>query len=211
MKTSKNLDRKVSLHTCMKKMMYIQNHKIAGMTISTGAIMIEFFGIPISYVFGIRGGGRLRRFAGSFDPSVSRGLHCSRLKAVDWEILTEIGERANAERRIGEETPWGRLFDMVFQPSYREVVVEFLSTFTYRPGGVLEIVFSMLRQRHEMPLVEFAEPDTVTPLYTAGITEIDDATLRAWWPHIAEDQGDHKRPRRESVASATLSFDICTR
>ncbi|KAD5803697.1 hypothetical protein E3N88_15057 [Mikania micrantha] len=52
----------------------------------------------------------------------------------------------------------------------------------------------MLRQRHEMSLAEFAvitglywEPETVTPLYTAGITEIDDATLRAWWPLIADD------------------------
>ncbi|KAL8224944.1 hypothetical protein R6Q57_017501 [Mikania cordata] len=83
---------------------------------------------------------------------------------------------------------------MAFQPSYREVVVEFLSIFTYRPSGVPEIVFSMLRQRHEMSLVEFAvlsgiywESETVTPLYTAGITEIDNPTLRAWWPHIAED------------------------
>ncbi|KAL8225475.1 hypothetical protein R6Q57_018032 [Mikania cordata] len=33
----------------------------------------------------------------------------------------------------------------------------------------------------------YREPETVTPLYTAGITEIDDATLCAWWPHIAED------------------------
>ncbi|KAL8216770.1 hypothetical protein R6Q57_023607 [Mikania cordata] len=83
---------------------------------------------------------------------------------------------------------------MAFQPSYREVVVEFLSTFTYRPGGLPEIVFSMFRQRNEMSLAEFAiisalysEPETVTPLYTAGITEIDDATLRAWWPLIADD------------------------
>ncbi|KAL8224247.1 hypothetical protein R6Q57_019722 [Mikania cordata] len=95
-------------------------------------------------------------------------------KAVDWDILTEIGERAH--------------------PSYKEVAMEFLSTFTYLPGGVPDIAFSMLRQRHDMSLVEFAvlsglywEPETVTPLYTSGITEIDDATLCSWWPHIAED------------------------
>ncbi|KAL8240279.1 hypothetical protein R6Q59_013634 [Mikania micrantha] len=33
----------------MKKMMYIQNHKIAGMIISIGAIMIKCFGIPIRH------------------------------------------------------------------------------------------------------------------------------------------------------------------
>ncbi|KAL8193731.1 hypothetical protein R6Q57_026423 [Mikania cordata] len=115
-------------------------------------------------------------------------------KVVDWEVLAEIGERERAERWIGEETPWRRLFDMAFQPSYREVVVEFLSTFTYRPGGVPEIVFSMLRQRHEMSKEEFVvisglywEPEIVTPMYTAGITEIDDASLLAWWPLIADD------------------------
>ncbi|KAD4889091.1 hypothetical protein E3N88_21164 [Mikania micrantha] len=121
-------------------------------------------------------------------------MRIGRQKAIDWDVLTEIGERERAERWIREETPWRRLFEMAFQPSYREVVVEFLSTFTFRPGGVPEVVFSMLRQRHEMSLAEFTvitglywEPETVTPLYTAGITEIDDATLRAWWPHIADD------------------------
>ncbi|KAL8204993.1 hypothetical protein R6Q57_010616 [Mikania cordata] len=123
-----------------------------------------------------------------------RTMRIGRHKVVDWEVLDEIGEREHAERWIGEETPWRRLFNMAFQPSYREVVVEFLSTFTYRPRGVPEIVFYMLRQRHEMSLVEFAvvsglywEPETITPLYTAGITDIDDATLRAWWPLIADD------------------------
>ncbi|KAL8239193.1 hypothetical protein R6Q59_015760 [Mikania micrantha] len=123
-----------------------------------------------------------------------RTMRIGRQKAIDWDVLTEIGERERAKRGIGEETPWRRLFEMAFQPSYREVVVEFLSTFTFRPGGVPKVVFSMLRQRHEMSLAEFAvitglywEPETVNPLYTAGITEIDDATLRAWWPHIADD------------------------
>ncbi|KAL8227352.1 hypothetical protein R6Q57_017184 [Mikania cordata] len=123
-----------------------------------------------------------------------RTMRIGRQKAVDREVLDEIGEGDYAERWIGEETPWRRLFDMAFQRSYREVVVEFISTFTYRPGAVPEIVFSMLRQRHEMSLAEFAfisslywEPETVTSLYTAGITEIDDATLRAWWPLIADD------------------------
>ncbi|KAL8210906.1 hypothetical protein R6Q57_005343 [Mikania cordata] len=105
-------------------------------------------------------------------------MRIGRQKAVDWEMLGEIGERERAERWIGEETPWRRLFDMAFQPSNGEVVVEFLSTFTYRPGGVAEFaVISGL----------YWEPETVTPLYTAGITEIDDATLCAWWPLIADD------------------------
>ncbi|KAL8262639.1 hypothetical protein R6Q59_023988 [Mikania micrantha] len=52
---SKNLDGKVSLHTgmkvCMKKMMYIQNHKIAGMIILTGAVMLKCFEIPIRDIY----------------------------------------------------------------------------------------------------------------------------------------------------------------
>ncbi|KAL8231980.1 hypothetical protein R6Q57_001758 [Mikania cordata] len=89
-------------------------------------------------------------------------MRIGRQKVVDWEILAEIVERERTERWIGEETPWRRLFDMAFQACYREFVVDFLSTFTYRPGGVPEIVFSMLRQRHEMSLVEFA---VITGLY----------------------------------------------
>ncbi|KAL8244547.1 hypothetical protein R6Q59_010805 [Mikania micrantha] len=102
---------------------------------------------------------------------------------------------------------------MAFQPSYREVVVEFHSTFTYRPGGVPEVVFSMLRQQHEMSLAQFAvitglywEPKTVTPLYTAGITEIDDATLRAWWPHIADDPFRGTKARVSRIRNALIRY-----
>ncbi|KAL8200278.1 hypothetical protein R6Q57_011617 [Mikania cordata] len=52
-------------------------------------------------------------------------------KAVDYDILTKIDERESAERWIGQETSWTRLFDSAFRPSYREVTVEFLSTFNY--------------------------------------------------------------------------------
>ncbi|KAD5961508.1 hypothetical protein E3N88_12981 [Mikania micrantha] len=140
-----------------------------------------------------------------------RTMRIGRQKAIDWDVLTEIGERERAERWIGEETLWRRLFELAFQPFYREVVVEFLSTFTFRPGGVPEVVFSMLRQRHEMSLAEFAvitglywEPETVTPLYTAGITEIDDATLRAWWPHIADDPFKRTKARFHSIPALNL-------
>ncbi|KAD2394117.1 hypothetical protein E3N88_41094 [Mikania micrantha] len=144
-----------------------------------------------------------------------RTMRIGRQKAIDWDVLTEIGERERAERWIGEETPWRRLFELAFQPSYREVVVEFLSTFTFRPRGVPEVVFSMLRQRHEMSLAEFAvitglywEPETVTPLYTAGITEIDDATLRAWWPHIADDPFRGTKARNQVHGKTYVTYKM---
>ncbi|KAL8224111.1 hypothetical protein R6Q57_019586 [Mikania cordata] len=148
-----------------------------------------------------------------------RTMKIDQQKIFDRDILTEIGEWERTERWISEETPWRRLFDMTFEPSFKAVTVDFLSTFTYLPAAMPEVAFSMLRQQHKMSLVEFIvlpglywEPETVTPLYTTGITEIDDATLRAWWPHIAEDAfiGTKARLIATSIAGRSRSREWCT-
>ncbi|KAL8208342.1 hypothetical protein R6Q57_007754 [Mikania cordata] len=64
-------------------------------------------------------------------------------KVVDWDVLTEIGEHDGATQIIGEDTSW------------REIPVEFLSTFTYwtpQEGDQdwdpeLEISFHLFGQR----------------------------------------------------------------
>ncbi|KAI3774967.1 hypothetical protein L1987_49533 [Smallanthus sonchifolius] len=56
--------------------------------------------------------------------------------AVDWELLQEVQEAERARAIIGEDMPWDRLFDLSFTKTYREVVVEFLSTFIYSEEGL---------------------------------------------------------------------------
>ncbi|KAD3066660.1 hypothetical protein E3N88_34540 [Mikania micrantha] len=70
----------------------------------------------------------------------------------------------------------------------REITLQFLSMFTNSPAAVPKVVFHLLSQPLEMSLVEFVvvsglyfDPKTVIPLYTVGITELNDATIRISW------------------------------
>ncbi|KAD4586348.1 hypothetical protein E3N88_23949 [Mikania micrantha] len=54
-------------------------------------------------------------------------------KAIDYDLLTQIGARERITAIIGEDTPWTRLFEICYAPQYRLITVEFLSTFNCRP------------------------------------------------------------------------------
>ncbi|KAL8197654.1 hypothetical protein R6Q57_024359 [Mikania cordata] len=54
-------------------------------------------------------------------------------KAIDYDLLTELGQQERMMAIIGEDTSWSRLFDMTYAPQYRLITVEFISTFMYRP------------------------------------------------------------------------------
>ncbi|KAL8230084.1 hypothetical protein R6Q57_014984 [Mikania cordata] len=54
-------------------------------------------------------------------------------KAIDYDLLTQIGAQERMTAIIGEDMPWSRLFEMCYAPQYRLITVEFLSTFIYRP------------------------------------------------------------------------------
>ncbi|KAL8229453.1 hypothetical protein R6Q57_014353 [Mikania cordata] len=54
-------------------------------------------------------------------------------KAIDYDLLAELGQLERMTAIIGEDTPWSRLFEMTFAPQYRLITVEFLSTFVFRP------------------------------------------------------------------------------
>ncbi|KAI3703972.1 hypothetical protein L1987_74173 [Smallanthus sonchifolius] len=51
--------------------------------------------------------------------------------AIDWLIREDLGEADKAQEIIGHNTPWDRLFESAFLPSFREPVVEFISFFTF--------------------------------------------------------------------------------
>ncbi|KAF5792733.1 hypothetical protein HanXRQr2_Chr09g0409301 [Helianthus annuus] len=67
--------------------------------------------------------------------------HCGKLSrmhvgahvAVDWDALEAIGETPRLRYFIPVDSPWHRLFELSHTPTYRELLVEFLSTFTFHP------------------------------------------------------------------------------
>ncbi|KAL8189496.1 hypothetical protein R6Q57_029062 [Mikania cordata] len=97
----------------------------------------------------------------------------SQQKAIDYDLLAELGQLERMTAIIGDETPWSRLFEMAYAPQYRLVTVEFLSTFVYRPRGPdyqpqagpqqSEISFRLCGFAYHLSLAEFG---SVLDLYT---------------------------------------------
>ncbi|KAD6455165.1 hypothetical protein E3N88_09871 [Mikania micrantha] len=126
-------------------------------------------------------------------------------KAIEYDLLTELGQQERMMAIIGEDTPWFRLFDMTYAPQYRLITVEFLSTFLYRPQGPdfqpqpgqpqqAEIFFILCGFQYYLSLAEFAsvlglytEQETHMPIYTTAIHTADDAVVSAWWPRIGDE------------------------
>ncbi|KAK9049651.1 hypothetical protein SSX86_031380, partial [Deinandra increscens subsp. villosa] len=125
---------------------------------------------------------------------------------IDWTLLETTGERQRAEEYIGVDTPWSRLFTMDL-PAYRELTVEFYSTFRWRPHvdppppdqsdddavDPPEIRFSMFGYQHQMDLPEFAwrtglytEAEVQQPLFTESIHTLPDDELKNFWPAIGD-------------------------
>ncbi|KAL8202149.1 hypothetical protein R6Q57_011296 [Mikania cordata] len=127
-------------------------------------------------------------------------------KAIDYDLLTQLGERERMTTIIGEDRPWSRLFEMCYAPRYRLITVEFLSTFIYRPLDLdfqpqpdqpqlpEEILFRLCGESYDMSLREFAivsdlytEDETHMPIYTTTISTADDTVVSAWWPQIGDE------------------------
>ncbi|KAF5800087.1 hypothetical protein HanXRQr2_Chr07g0311981 [Helianthus annuus] len=49
--------------------------------------------------------------------------------------MDEIAETPRVRRFIPIDSPWHRLFDLAHMPTYRELLVEFISSFTFHPPG----------------------------------------------------------------------------
>ncbi|KAL8201432.1 hypothetical protein R6Q57_012771 [Mikania cordata] len=97
-------------------------------------------------------------------------------KAIDYHLLAELGQLERMTAIIGEETPWSRLFEMMYAPQYRLITVE-LCGFAY-----------------ELSLAEFGsalglytEQELKMPIYTTTIHTADDAVVSAWWPWISDE------------------------
>ncbi|KAM0011912.1 hypothetical protein Hdeb2414_s0058g00759401 [Helianthus debilis subsp. tardiflorus] len=89
--------------------------------------------------------------------------------ALDWGALDEVDESTRARLFIGHDTPWSRLFDIAYTPSYRVMTCEFLSTSDFAPRPVdrleelddpddpwIEDSFRLANQWHLMSLRQYS-------------------------------------------------------
>ncbi|MFS7895103.1 hypothetical protein Hanom_Chr00s002382g01698401 [Helianthus anomalus] len=82
-------------------------------------------------------------------------------KALCWATSEAIGEAQRMQDIIGHDTPWAPLFELAAQPSYRAMIVEFLSTFTFIPRQV--------DQPEEMNDPEHPLPPEVSDMYQSDL------------------------------------------
>ncbi|KAL8231392.1 hypothetical protein R6Q57_001170 [Mikania cordata] len=123
-------------------------------------------------------------------------------KAIDYDLLADIGQLERMTTIIGEDTPWSPLFEMTFAPQYRPITVEFLSTFVLTPRAAdqaqadqqqPEVSFRLCGDAYAMSLAEFGhalglytQEELQMPIYTSAIHTADDAVVSAWWPRIGD-------------------------
>ncbi|KAL8258783.1 hypothetical protein R6Q59_026736 [Mikania micrantha] len=125
-------------------------------------------------------------------------------KAIDYDLLAELGQQERMTAIIGEDTPRSRLFEMTYAPQYRLITMDFLSTFGYRPQAPnfqpqpgqpqqAEVSFRLCGFAYHLSLAEFgsvlglySEEETHMPIYTTAIHTADDAVVSAWWPRIGD-------------------------
>ncbi|KAL8209992.1 hypothetical protein R6Q57_006724 [Mikania cordata] len=107
----------------------------------------------------------------------------SQQKAIDYDLLAELGQQERMTAIIGEDSPWSRLFEMTYAPQYRLITVEFLSTFVYRPhgpdfqpqAGPQQSEFRLRGFPYHLSLAEF------------GSVLADAVVVSAWWPQNGDE------------------------
>ncbi|KAL8263813.1 hypothetical protein R6Q59_021943 [Mikania micrantha] len=135
------------------------------------------------------------------------GMEIVEPQTIDWSILATLGATERATTIIGASGPWRRMMEMGGLPAYREIVLEFLSTFEFHPpqaGGVeaLEqlraVSFTLCGQDVEMSLTQwgiatgfYTRDEVTTPLFLDASLEEDEAR-----PHrlVAADQDPADQP-----------------
>ncbi|KAJ0451802.1 hypothetical protein HanHA300_Chr15g0571721 [Helianthus annuus] len=65
-------------------------------------------------------------------------MHIGAHSAIDWDAIDEIIETPRVRRFIPVDSPWHRLFELAHTPSYKELLVEFFSSFTFHPPGAAQ-------------------------------------------------------------------------
>ncbi|KAJ0851365.1 hypothetical protein HanPSC8_Chr13g0591361 [Helianthus annuus] len=158
-----------------------------------------------------------------FPDGTEAARHCQKLRrmyigshaAIDWDAMDGIAETPRVRRFIPVDSPWHRLFDLAHTPTYRELLVEFLSSFTFYPPGVPaplphpgappppEVSFRLAGVMRSMTLAEFAvhcglymQEEIENEIYTAGLVVVEKPILVGFWQVIAgADHWEHDKSK----------------
>ncbi|KAF5761333.1 hypothetical protein HanXRQr2_Chr16g0763881 [Helianthus annuus] len=142
-------------------------------------------------------------------------MHIGSHAAIDWDAIDGIAETPRVCRFIPVDSPWHRLFDFAHTPTYRELLVEFLSSFTFHPPGVPvplphpgappppEVSFRLACVMRSMTLAEFAvhcglymQGEIETEIYIAGLVVVAKPILVGFWQVIAgENHWEHDKSK----------------
>ncbi|KAL8231385.1 hypothetical protein R6Q57_001163 [Mikania cordata] len=129
-------------------------------------------------------------------------------KAIDYDLLAELGQQERMTVIIGEDTPLSCLFEMTYRPQALD--------FQSQPGQPqqAEVSFRLCGFPYHLSLAEFGsvlglytKEETQMPIYTTAIHTADDTVVSAWWPRIG-DEGFVAAPG--SRVFVTCSLGICT-
>lgn len=130
-------------------------------------------------------------------------------RSIDWDVLDLIGDQGRAVAMIGAEdsTPFRRMFDLGSRRSFRELTLEFLSTFTFTPpprgaaaaaSGIdrtthIAVVFYLGGHLFEYTLAGWAvltgfytSEETEDPRFYTDEIESETQPLVAFWPQLSD-------------------------
>ncbi|KAJ0520805.1 hypothetical protein HanIR_Chr10g0463461 [Helianthus annuus] len=106
-------------------------------------------------------------------------MHVGSHVADDWDALEAIGETPRLRYFIPLDSSSHRLFELAHTPSYRELLIEFLSTFTFHPPRADQPP----AQPHAPPPPH--EEEIATDIYTQGLVVVHRPTLLRFCKMVA--------------------------
>ncbi|KAJ0570357.1 hypothetical protein HanHA300_Chr05g0177111 [Helianthus annuus] len=145
-----------------------------------------------------------------------RRMHVGAHVAIDWDALEAIGEMPRVRYFIPVDSPWHRLIELAHMPTYRELLVDFLSTFAFHPPRAdqpraqphapptpPEISFRLASVWRAMTLAGFAVHSGVylleeiaTDVYIEGLVVVDRPTLLGLWEVVVgADTWEHPKAK----------------
>ncbi|KAL8188969.1 hypothetical protein R6Q57_029489 [Mikania cordata] len=116
-------------------------------------------------------------------------------RTIDWSILATLGATKRTTAIVGASGPWRRMLEMGGLPAYREIVLEFLSTFEFhqQQAGDMEaldqlraVLFTSLTQ-WGIATGFYTQEEVNTTLFLDASLDEDEAVLIDWWPVIGDE------------------------
>ncbi|KAL8215809.1 hypothetical protein R6Q57_022646 [Mikania cordata] len=98
-------------------------------------------------------------------------------KAIDYDLLAELGQLERITAIIGEDTPWPR------GPDYQPQAGPQQSKISFR---LCEFAYDLSLAEFGSALGLYTEQELEMPIYTTAIHTADDAVVNAWWPRIGD-------------------------